>query len=205
MRIPFAWIGLVAATALVVVLAQQNRALRAEREWLVERSLHAYEGMWLPQIAATDLDGASLTLGTPTGDAQVLYFFTTHCPYCRRSSAAVSELAATLVRERGVRAQLIGVSLDDAQASGAYARTQGFDFPIAVIADRRTLMLFRAREVPLLLVVGRDGRVRHRQLGAIDTREEVESVLAAVRGTDATATVAVQKEFGNETTLELDL
>jgi hypothetical protein len=70
----------------------------------------------------------------------------------------------------------------------------GFDFPVATLTDRRALMLFRARNVPLLMAIDGQGRVRHSRLGVFDTTEQVQDLVAALRRTDAPAALATVKE-----------
>ncbi|RDZ29644.1 TlpA family protein disulfide reductase [Lysobacter silvisoli] len=186
--------ALALATALVVTLGWQLHNARENQRWLAKRATQPYIGMYVPRIAATTLDGAARTLGQPAADYQVLYFFTTGCPYCRASAPLVKSIAGQLDSASGGRAELIGVALDPADAAGAYAREHGFAFPIVATQDRRSAMLFRARSVPLLLVVGRDGRVRYARVGAINTKDGVNGVLTAVRRTEASAAGPTTKE-----------
>ena len=53
--------------------------------------------------------------------------------------------------------------------------------------EHRQLMLYRARRVPLLLVIDRAGRVRHAVQGVFDTEEHVEQLLTALRYEDVEA------------------
>ncbi|RPE77128.1 peroxiredoxin family protein [Vulcaniibacterium tengchongense] len=176
--------ALLVATALVIALGLQVRQLRAEQRWLVERASQAYAGMYVPRVAATALDGSRHHLGQPRARSQVLFFFTTTCPYCRASLPLVGSIARQLEAASGGTAQMLGVALDDPAAAAAYAREHALPFPVVALRDRRTAMLFRARKVPLLLVVGADGRVRYARPGVLNSREGVTGVLTAVRGTE---------------------
>lgn len=193
-RFPWVWLGLLGACALVAVLAWQNRQLREERQWFVARTTEPYLGMYVPQIAVTALDGATHVLGTPAAQFQVLYFFTPNCPYCKRSAPSVVQAAQRIGAESGGGAQLIGVCHCAPAQARRYAAEHRFDFPVATLTDRRALMLFRARNVPLMLALDRDGRVRHARVGAFDTTERVQDLLAAVRRTDAPAALANVEE-----------
>lgn len=191
-RPPYALIGLGIALALVAVLAWQNRSLRADQAWLIERATEPYYGMYVPIVPVADVQGRALALGGVTGDFQVLYFFTTQCACCRESAPMVRTLAGRIAAESRGRVQMIGVGQAPAAAVRNYAREHGFEFPVAAVEDRRTLMLFRGRTVPLVMVIGADGRVRHWHFGALDTREQVDAILAAMRRTDAPAVVTTQ-------------
>lgn len=174
-------LGLALTLGLVVLLAWQNRGLREERDWLSDRALNAYVGMYVPKVATADLQGRPVTLGEVPADFQVLYFFTPQCPYCRASSPMIRALAERIRANAKGRIEMIGVGNDGDATVRDYAREQQFDFPIVATQDRRTVMLYRARSVPLVLVIGPDGRVRHSQLGAIDAMDQVGSILAAMR------------------------
>ena len=192
--VPLLIAALALATALVVALGWQLHQARENQRWLSQRATQPYIGMYVPHIAMASLDGASRTLGQPVGDYQVLYFFTTGCPHCRASAPLVKAIAGQLEAASGGRAEMIGVALDPAVAADAYAREHGFAFPVIASQDRRSAMLFRARNVPLLLVIGRDGRVRYARVGEINTKEGVNGVLTAVRRKEASPAGPTTKE-----------
>ncbi|MEZ0470264.1 TlpA family protein disulfide reductase [Luteimonas salinilitoris] len=190
-KLPVLPIALLLSLALVAVLAWQNRELRTQRDWLAERATRPYYGMYVPAVPVEGLHGEALTLGGVSGDFQVLYFFTPQCPYCLASAPMVRVLAGRLDDAFGERVQMIGVGDAEAGALAGYVREHGFDFPVAAVADRRALMLFRGNSVPLVLVIGADGRVLHSHLGTIDTMDQVGSILAAMR-TDTPPAAAMQ-------------
>lgn len=191
-RFPVTAVALVLALLLVGVLGWQNRTLRAERDWLVERAAHPYYGMYVPVAELRDLDGRPVRPGAPAGDFQILYFFNARCPHCRDSAPMVRELAARAGRLGGV--EMIGLGNGDAAEIAAYADEHRFDFPVATLRDRRLLSLFRGNSVPLVLLLGADGRVLHSQLGTLDTMDQVGSLLAAMRTDTPIATAMQAKE-----------
>ncbi|EWC49527.1 TlpA disulfide reductase family protein [Xanthomonas citri pv. glycines] len=186
--------GLLVACALIAMLAWQNRQLRVQQQWLQTRISAPYDGMYVPRIEATDGDGRRHLLGAPHGPAQVLFFFTTTCPYCQRSAPTVLRAARELQANLPGRPQLLGVCHCDTAQAARYAHVHGFDFPVVTLTDRRALMLFRARNVPLLMAIDAEGRVRHSHLGVFDTTERVQDLVAALRRTDAPAAFATVKE-----------
>lgn len=175
------WAGMTIASALIVVLAWQNRGLRADREWFSDRSHYAYPGMYVPEIPVTSLQGTKIALGSPARDFQVLFFFNETCPHCRTSAPAVSALAPVLRDTFADRVALIGICECGEAEARRYGEAQRFDFPLASLRDRRSLMLFRAQSVPLLLVIDREGRVRHAVQGTFSTEAQHEALLAALR------------------------
>jgi peroxiredoxin len=184
-RSTFVWIALFSAAAMVAVLGWQNRGLRADRDLLTDRLQYAYPGMYVPQVDAQALDGGMLALGTPAQDRQVLFFFNHTCPHCRTSAPSVVSAANRIAGEFGRGVAVIGVCQCEPAQAREYARTHGFGFPIVTLRDPRSLALYRARGVPALLVIDRDGRVRHAVQGVFDTREQIENLLAELRRKDA--------------------
>lgn len=185
-RSAFTWIALLAASALVVVLGMQNRGLREDRDRLTDRAAYAYPGMYVPVVDAPRVDGGRLALGAPDGDMQVLFFFNETCPFCLRSAPTVVETATSLKREFGERVSLVGVCQCAPATALGYAKQHGFAFPVVTVSAQRALALYRARGVPMLLAVDREGRVRHAIQGVFDTKAQVDSLLAELRRTDAT-------------------
>jgi hypothetical protein len=85
--------ALLLALVLVVVLAHQNRSLRAE---LTRVRLQAHlppVGLTVPAFDAVTLSGESVTVGR-AANAQVLFFFATTCDFCRRTLPAWDTIAA---------------------------------------------------------------------------------------------------------------
>lgn len=184
------WAALALASALVVALGWQLMRLREDQRWLVDRVNLPYVGMFVPQVAATTLDGRSVSLGQPQGRRQVLFFFNTTCPHCRASLPQLKLAARELQRHAGV--ELVGVAFATPAQTAAYAREHALDFPlIAVDDDRRTQALFRARRVPSLLVIGDDGRVRYQRVGELNGKTPLQELLRAATAAEPPA--AAQK------------
>lgn len=184
------WAALVLASVLVVALGWQVGRMREDQRWLADRVTAPYVGMYVPRVALSGLDGEAIELGQPRGDSQVLFFFTTTCPYCRASLPQLKRIAQQLPQASAGGAELIGVALAPPERARAYAREHGLDFPLVAHDDRRTAALFRARKVPALLVVGRDGRVRYSHIGALNDKRTLRELLRALRPTPPRAAAA---------------
>ncbi|MBT2746905.1 MULTISPECIES: TlpA disulfide reductase family protein [unclassified Lysobacter] len=174
------WAALALATALVLALGWEVGRMRADQRWLVDRVTQPYVGMYVPKVALTSLDGQTRELGQPRADTQVLFFFTTTCPHCRASLPQLKRAAGQL-RAGSSGTELIGVAFATPAQTAAYAREHGLDFPLVAHDDRRTSALFRARKVPSLLVIGRDGRVRYQHVGAINDKQTLRELMAAAQ------------------------
>jgi peroxiredoxin len=146
------WGAVFAVAGLVVVLGIQNRRLRAENRKLVERFTEPHRGVVVPTFEGTTLDGDTVTVGeAPDSGRQVLFVFTTTCPYCVASLPAWRQIAATIQSAPSLRAQVLGVSLDSAAVTRRYATAHGLRFPILTFPARKLSYLYRARSVPQTL------------------------------------------------------
>ena len=150
---------------------------------LARRATQPYPGMFVPQVPSPSIFGAPVVLGQPAAaQFQVLYFFSPTCAFCTASTLRVNALAKALP----AHVELIGVGNGDDEAIASYAAAQQFKFPIVAMHDPRTFALFRANNVPLVLVIDRNGRVHRATLGAFDEDEELAAVLATARGSSTT-------------------
>ena len=165
----------------MVVLARQNGDLR-ERMARVQRDASwPRAGLFAPTFTAAALDGRSLTVGERgDGGRQLLLYFTTTCPYCRASLPAWRELAALADTLASPRVEVIGVVLDSAHRAPAYAAEHVLPYPVVPLASTKLRSLYRARSVPLVMVVGHDGRVLFARTGVLEDRAAIDSVRRAM-------------------------
>jgi thiol-disulfide isomerase/thioredoxin len=181
--------GLAAAAVLVAVLAQQKREVLEENADLRLRAATPHVGLQLPPLPAVTLDGDSVVLGAPlAGRRQLLFFLNTTCPFCEATVPMWIEVASRVAGSDGTRTDVYAVSLDDAELMTAFVMRHRFGIPSVVLDDRRFVRLFRANFVPLTIVVGDDGRVRHAHVGVIDSAEVMDGIVAAATRDRALAT-----------------
>lgn len=185
--------ALLAACALSVVLAVQNRRLHAEFAAFVRDQAQPARGDWWPTLDVRDGDGQARVLGRPgAGRAmQVVYFFEPDCPHCRVTAPAIRTLDATIVRGH-LPIDLVGVTRAPAATRDAYRRAQHFDFPV-IAATSRIGSMFRVKAVPLIVAVDGDGRVVWSHAGELTAKDEVASLMTAARRTDARYAVATKE------------
>ena len=162
-----------------VYLVRENRALRGENRELLRRTVEPRPGFYVPAVAAVTLDHEAVVLGRP-GERQLLVFFNTTCPYCRASVPAWQQIAERLAGDSGIA--VYGVGLDSAAAVAAYAGEHRLDFPLVASRDPRLVALYRVTNVPLVLVIGADGRVAYARMGVLETAFAIDSVLRAAEG-----------------------
>jgi hypothetical protein len=180
------YVALVLAIGIVVLLARAHRELETRYQRLAERSAWLHSGSYVPPVPAVSLTGDTLTIGAPpAGVRQVLLVFTTTCPYCRASLPAWQSLAAradSTSAHGGVTPRVIGLSLDSLEATMAYVREHGVPFPVAQFPTRRDQALYRARSVPLILVINEQNRVAYSRMGVLTSPAALDSVWRAATG-----------------------
>ncbi len=123
-------------------------------------------------LTLPDSAGTPHALAQWQGKIVVVNFWATWCPPCRDEIPA---FAAVSRRLAGEQVQFIGLSLDSAENVQAFA--QEFDVPYPLlIASYDVLGLVAAtgnpsRALPFTLIVDRHGKIRHTELGSLNTAE----------------------------------
>lgn len=174
-------LALTAAAALVVILSLKVRDQNTRYAELFERATQPYAGMFVPTFQASTLDGAPATVGeSPGAGRQVLFVFTTTCPYCKTTLPAWREITASLDTVRSVPVQVYGISLDSVEVTRRYLAENRLDFPVVRFPEDKLAAIYRAQSVPLTVVLDERGRMIHSRLGEMKGRAAIDSVLAAV-------------------------
>lgn len=92
------------------------------------------------------------------GQAQIVVFWSTTCPFCRRHNQHVEKLHRALA---GRGAAVLGVARDrDPAAVQRYAAAQGYSFPVTLAAREFAAALSTRNLIPLTITVDRQGRLR---------------------------------------------
>jgi peroxiredoxin len=182
--LPYA--ALVAAAALVVVLGQQKRTLVGRYDELQQRYYRALReplpNSFLPSFQTATLEGQPVTIGQlPQAGRQVLFVYTTTCPYCKASLPAWKRIAGTVDTMTSPRAQVFGVSLDSADVTRRYAAAHRLPYRTVRFPDPRLVSMYRAGAVPLTLVLDEQGRTVYARVGELSAPAAVDSVIAAVK------------------------
>ncbi len=155
--------------ALAVLVALQLLAVGA---WLLLRSGPPGH----PDFAFERADGAVARLSDRRGEALVVHLWATWCDPC------VRELPGLLAYAREGRAPVLAVSLDDDWAKVRSFLSEGVPPAVVRARDDDVAARFGVPGLPATIVVGPDGAVRERRVGAIDwgspeARARVEAAL----------------------------
>jgi len=132
-------------------------------------------------VSLTLFDGSRFTLTEHRGQVVLVTFWASWCLPCREE-AALLERAWRAYREQGV--VFVGVNIQDSEA-GARAFIQEFSvtYPNGPDPGGRIAIDYGVYGIPELFVVGRDGRIASKHIGAIGPDRLAASLDAAIRGT----------------------
>src|SRR5690606_20371898 len=153
---------------------------------LYERTLRPQPGAYVPTVRTLTLEGDTVTLGEAAdGGRQVLFVFTTTCPYCRATLPTWNRIAGTLDTLSTPRIAVFGVSVNSSDIAGTFAAEHGLRFPVVRLTRPKDRVLYRTGRVPETRVLDAHGRIVYTRAGVLDTDAVVDSVIAAARGVTA--------------------
>ena len=105
----------------------------------------------------TLLDGSRWNASQWAGQAAVVVFWSTTCPFCKRHNQHVERLFRAA---SGSTLKVLGVARErDAAAVQRYARQQGYSFPITLDNGPMSAALSLRRVIPLTVTVDRTGHL----------------------------------------------
>jgi peroxiredoxin len=120
-----------------------------------------------PSFSVTDLSGKSLNLADYKGKVVLLDFWATWCEACRLEAP---KFVALVNRYRKQGLVVIGVSLDESIAPvREFALKFKLNYPVALGSDQLSEKYGGIYGLPTAFLIGRDGRVYARHLGAVDS------------------------------------
>ena len=131
-----------------------------------------------PLFSLPDLDGAALNLADYKGKVVLLDFWATWCGPCRSEIPGFVDLQ-NRYRDQGF--QVIGVSVDESAKPVRKFREQyRMNYPVAM-CDRNVRQLYGGLSgIPTTLLIGRDGRVYSKVVGASADLGELDQRIQAL-------------------------
>lgn len=133
-----------------------------------------------PSWELLDVEGKRVRSADFAGKVVVLDFWATWCPPCRAEIPGYSELQKKY-GDRGL--VIIGVSLDEQGPSvvKTFAREQKVAYPLVMGNAEVTEAFGGVEGIPTTFLIDREGQIRHRKVGAMDTAE-YERLIVSVLG-----------------------
>lgn len=171
-------LGLAVATGLVVVLARRLRSLSEAYVEIQRLSTALHTGSVVPTFWTATLGGDSITVGeaADTASRQLLFFFTTTCPYCKATLPVWAEVADSAAKLGPGLVQVVAISLDSAAATRAYVAEHRLQYPVVLFPDWRMTRLYRAGRVPTTVVLNGEGTVLYARVGLLRERMVRDSI-----------------------------
>jgi peroxiredoxin len=122
-----------------------------------------------PDFALRSVAGTNHRLSEHRGEVVALLFWASWCGDCRRELERFERLRVTYAAAGLV---VLAVSLDDDPASAAaLAQAADVAYPVLLDAGKKVSRAYRVDELPLILLIDRNGVIRARR-GALNETDE---------------------------------
>jgi len=132
-------------------------------------------GSNLPEYRLLSLDGVRENGNQWLGKVQVINFWATWCPPCKREIPTLIELQNDY-NDRGL--QVIGIALDEADAVAKYVKEHGINYPTLAgdddVVDVSVQLGNDLGILPYTVIADRSGKISFIRYGEVD-REMVEN------------------------------
>ena len=106
------------------------------------------------------LDGRTLAPYSWRGQAAVVVFWETYCPYCKRHNAHIDKLYRNLLNQQTQSMRVLGVALDaDEAAVRRYVAANQFSFPVTLDGGVLRQRFTQRRVIPMTCLLDAQGRL----------------------------------------------
>ena len=137
-------------------------------DWLLYRMFFQpgpLAGHEAPPFTLPTLDGTSVSLQDHLGkDVVLLDFWATWCPPCRALIPDIAEIAAEY-GPKGVAVYAVNLG-EPPQRVKNFLESEGLSLPVLLDAENTVGALYQVSGIPRVLIIGKDGVVRHDQAGS---------------------------------------
>ncbi|UCE22192.1 MAG: TlpA family protein disulfide reductase [Candidatus Aminicenantes bacterium] len=131
-----------------------------------------------PDFTLEDLKGNKISLSSMSGKVVMLNVWATWCGPCKREIPDFIE-AYEQYKDKGL--EIIGISVDEISPSRVLQFTEKYkiNYPVAMTTSKLTKDYGPFRAVPVTIIIDKNGKIRHRQIGQVN-KKFVETWFAAL-------------------------
>jgi len=122
-----------------------------------------------PTVLLSTLKGDALSLQSLHGKVVLLHFWATWCVACREEMPQIEQIWQHR-RAQGITILSVNVDRGNRDGVETFVREYGLHFPVALDADGAVRNHYAVRALPTTYVIGRNGKISGRILGARDWR-----------------------------------
>lgn len=125
------------------------------------------EGSVAPDVTLRALSGETVTLSKLRGKVVVLNFWATWCPPCKAEMPSMDKLNTQL---KGSNFVMLAVNADEdgREAVAAFVKQNPHSFQVLLDEGARAQQLYGVYRFPETFIIGKDGVITDRVIGAID-------------------------------------
>jgi len=122
-----------------------------------------------PEFTLEDLKGSKISLSDLSGKVTFLNVWATWCAPCKREIPDFIE-AYEQYKDKGL--EIIGISVDDISQSKVLQFTEKYkiNYPVAMTTSKLTKDYGPFRAIPVTIIIDKNGKIRHRQIGQVDKK-----------------------------------
>lgn len=124
-------------------------------------------GFRAPNFRLKNLDGKEVSLASHNGHVVFLNFWATWCTPCRTEMPSMEALYQDY-KDQGLEILAISSDFEGEKVVRPFAEELGLTYPILLDSDFWVDDKYLVRSVPATILVGRDGVITHKLIGARD-------------------------------------
>jgi cytochrome c biogenesis protein CcmG/thiol:disulfide interchange protein DsbE len=135
-----------------------------------------------PDFTLTSLDGLSVTLSELRGRPVLLNFWATWCPPCRLEMPYFQEIHEDPIW-RARELLILAVNLQESATDvRRFMTDNAYTFTVLLDTKAEAARLYNASSIPATYIIGKDGIIKYRRIGAFAGKSQIEQMLLSAIG-----------------------